>query len=221
MNSFKSVQIFSLGVAALFLTAASASANITPVFTSVGLFSAAEDTTIYGGTLSADVGVDFLWTYSFQVDATQQIQAGQAALCLDELQGLVVGSGATTGTNWSASTGASGGCQSASPAIGSVGGSAAENSGAWLEVAYNSPGALTSGQLGLGNIYFLSSDGTANSQDTAFGAHAQSNTTTNPTFNQGEVNGPLQTTPEPATLALVGFGLLGLGLIRGRAARNK
>jgi len=223
----KAARIFIFGIAALVFTVATASANITPVFVS--------DPVITSGNLSTDEGLDsnvvagdigdYLYSYTFQLDSQQQIVGGQSAICLDELQGLIAGSASTNAANWTPSTGTSGGCLAAGTPLnaGSAPGNV-EDVGAWVELNYS--GATLSGAIvPIGTFYFVSSNGTVGTNNDAFGGKAEGNGTTGAslgttTTNQGEVNGPVNTLPEPSTLALIGLGLTGIGLFRRRSVKK-
>jgi hypothetical protein len=227
MTSMNPVRVFSFGVVALVFTAATASANLTPVFGSDPLITAGNLSTLQAldSSVTAAMEGDYLYEYTFQLDSAQQILGGQSALCLDELTGLIGSSAATTAASWTATQGATGGCLAASTPLnaGSAPGNT-EDVGAWVEVNYS--GALVSGPLTpVGSLYFVSSDGNVGNNNDAFGGKAQANQNTaqqgTTTTNQGEMDGPVSTLPEPTTLFLVGLGLSGIGLVRFRPAKKK
>jgi len=231
MTSMNTIRIFSLGIVALAFTAATASANITPIFEGpdgAGCPGTPSATCvpdlITAGDLAADIALDpnvtaamegdFLWAYSITLDNQEQIVAGQSKFCIADLTGLIASSASFSTTGFAVSQATTGGCAPLNAGV------ATPNAGASVSLAYTTGSTVTGGAT-LGNLYFVSSDGQVGTNNVAFGGLAEFNgsagkTQGNPTANQGEVEGPLNNTPEPGTLFLMGSVLVGAGLIRKR-----
>jgi len=173
------------------LWTASAYANIEPTFTSA--------TTVAGITT---------YSYDVQVDAFQNLITGNE-LCIAGLTGLTGTPSAPAG--WTAAD-AAGACPIAA-------GTTSPNVGP--SVLYTYIASLTiSGAADLGTFTYQSTNSTVGVLNDAFGATAQKKNPLSAAANQGELNGPASTVPEPANLSLFAAGLVGLGLLRRRIVRS-
>jgi len=188
------------GVVAL-LGAASASADIIPTFVN---------------TTAGAITGDDNYNYSAVVDSSENVISGNE-LCLSGITGLVLGSEAAP-TGWTVLS------QSLTAGCSINAGAGSPNTGASITWQYT--GATIDGQANLGTFSFESSDTAVGTLNDAYGAVAVKNVAGGggATANQGEVNGPIappSTTPEPATISLFGFGLVGIGLLKRRNLARK
>jgi len=178
------------------------------------------------GAYTGDIG----YTYSVQLDGQQQFQGypitnGSAAnneeYCMSSIDGLVAGSASIVATSgFTLTQGPSGGCNINAGLPGNTN-QQGQNNGAWIEVLYTGSAIYAPNSI-LPSITFYSTYAEATGDNTAYGGSAYNKTsntngTYNPTFNQGEVAGPSNTAPEPATMTLFGTALLGIGF----AARKR
>lgn len=160
------------------LTVGIAAANVVPTFE----------------TVSGSGGL-FTYTYSVGIDQFQFVQTGDQ-LCLADVPGLT--GTATAPTNWTATESTSSACPF--------------NAGVTRP---NVPGSVLFTYTGAPTIPAGTTIGTFTFQDTigtssgliAYGATSFKVSDSQATANQGEVAGP-STVPEPASLAMLGLGLI-------------
>jgi hypothetical protein len=185
-----------IGAAAIFSTLALcgvANANIIP--------------TLSGTSLLAGVTT---YSYSLALSAGEDVQTG-SEFCFANIAGLTGTGSAPAG--WSVSQSTSGGCPGISAGVTSP--NAADS------VLYTYSGNPIDGATGLGTFTFKSTDGTVRTLSLAYGADTEATNPVGPDHNQGDVNGPSASSPEPTTLGLIGGGLLGLGLFRRKIASSR
>lgn len=168
------------------LAAGLASANVIPDFSSVS----------GGGSL-------FTYSYGVSVDQFQYVVSGDQ-LCLSAIPGLT--GTATAPTGWSATESTTMACPlNSGVTTPNVPGS----------VLYTYSGSTIPAGTAIGTFTFQ--DMLGNDTGTiSFGASSVKVSDNAPTANQGEVAGPATLVPEPLTSALIGTGLIGLGLLRRR-----
>lgn len=166
-----------------------------------GLASANIIPTLSGTSSSGGVTT---YTYSLALSSGEEVVTG-SVFCFANISGLTGVASAPTG--WTGTTSITTGCTGVNAGV------TAANDADSVLYTYSGTTIIGTG-ASLGNFLYRSTDGTSGVISVAYGADT-STVSSGPDHNQGDVAGPgLKTTPEPATLSLIGGSLLGLGLLR-------
>jgi len=165
-----------------------------------GLASANIIPTLSGTSSTAGVTT---YSYALALSAGEDVITG-SEFCFANIDGLT--GSATAPTGWTATQSTTSGCP------GVTAGVVAPNDADSVLFTYS--GSTIVGAAALGTFSFKSTDSSTATLNIAYGADTEGTNPTGPDHNQGDVDGPANSTPEPATLGLIGGSLLGLGLLR-------